>query len=118
MFVEQSKKRDEVVNENNDEMESNVRDDCTKGLFRIGDIPSKVSDDSPFSGIIYAKGKGGMSIDEFDFGTSKSPTKSTSARNFWVSPSKKGFTKLTNVYKRKDNCGSLLNALRRMKLDE
>lgn len=119
MFIEQSKNDlNDVVDEDNVEAEKNVEDEGTKALFRIGDIPSKVSDDSPFGGIIYANTKGGMNIDEFDFGTSRSPTKPKSARNFWVSPSKKGLTKLTNVYKRKDNCGSLLNALRRMKLDK
>lgn len=88
--------------------------DRTVGLFRVGDCPRRLCDDSPLEAVVYAHSREKMSLDEFDFANSGSRSM---ARKAWVPTSKKGSAKLTNVFKRKDNYGALLTALKRMKLD-
>lgn len=84
---------------------------ATLSLFRIGDVPRKLYDDSPFDSLIYANSRAKFTAEEFHFGGPMTNGKS------WVSTGKNGHAKLTKVFKRRDNYGSLMSALRRMKLD-
>jgi len=98
---------------------SETFEDKTIALFRIGDVPRRPCDDSPFEGIIYSSGRGKMRLEEFIFDSENVDQSSPklTRRNTWVQTSKKGTAKLTNVYKRNDNFGSLLQALKRMKMN-
>jgi len=71
--------------------------------FRICDAPTRELDDSPLQDIVYPERI-----------TSRKGTVFGHKGKF-VSTDGKGPTKLTKVYKRDDNRGVLLNALRRMK---
>lgn len=105
----------------NDEVEAvseeGPKKDKTIALFRLGNVPKSIFDDSPFEELVYDRVRGRVNIDDFDFASDHTKGKAVSARKAWVSPSKNGVAKLTNVYKRKDNCGALLGALKRMKLN-
>lgn len=112
-FIDQSSVNVDDVEEVADDA---VEQDKTIGLFRLGDVPRSMFDDSPFEELVFDRAKGKVQLKDFDFASAHTKGKSLSARKAWVSPSKSGVAKLTNVYKRKDNCGALLGALKRMKL--
>jgi hypothetical protein len=74
-----------------------------KALFRIGKVQQSAADDSPLcDGVFKYKNP---QRGEFDFEGQLIATDGGRS------------TKLTKVFKRRDNEGKLLNALRRMKLD-
>ena len=74
-----------------------------RALFRIGDVPERLCDDSPVAGVINAKGR---TANEFDY------------KGKLIATEGKKPTKLTKLFKRRDNEGLLLDALKRMQLDE
>jgi len=81
-------------------------DDSVKGAFyRICDIPSKPCDDSPLENIEHPERITSRKKSTFAHEGQMIRTDGT-GRN----------TKLTKIYKRKDNRGALLKALKRMKL--
>jgi hypothetical protein len=102
MFVEQS------LNAQRDALaEAESKDTTVKGAFyRICDVPSKPCDDSPLESIEYPERITGRKKSVFGHEGQMIRTDGT-GRN----------TKLTKVYKRGDNRGALLKALRRMKLN-
>jgi hypothetical protein len=73
-----------------------------RALFRIGDVLSKPCDDSPLQGI---HNPTPPRMGEFDYNGQLLATDGTRE------------TKLTKLFKRRDNKGKLLDALYRMKLD-
>jgi len=74
-----------------------------RALFRIGDINEKLCDDSPLANVINPKPR---SVGEFDY-----------VGKLIATDGKKS-TKLTKLFKRRDNEGLLLHALKQMQLDE
>ena len=112
MFIDQSNAAEDVEEVDEEEFV----EDKTIALFRVGDAPRNMLDDSPFEEVVFHRVKGSVNIEDFDFGASYTAGKSLSARKAWVSPARNGMAKLTNVYKRKDNFGALLGAIKRMKL--
>ena len=82
------------------EMAKEVR--IRRALFRIGDVNEKLCDDSPVASVINPKPR---SAGEFDY------------KGKLISTDGKKPTKLTKLFKRRDNEGLLLNALKRMNLD-
>jgi hypothetical protein len=102
LFVEQSQnaQRDAVA-------EAESKATVVKGAFyRICDVPSKPCDDSPLESIEHPERITGRKHSVFGPEGQMIRTDGT-GRN----------TKLTKVYKRDDNRGALLKALRRMKLN-
>lgn len=102
LFVEQSQnaQRDAVA-------EAESKATVVKGAFyRICDVPSKPCDDSPLESIEHPERITGRKNSVFGPEGQMIRTDGT-GRN----------TKLTKVYKRDDNRGALLKALRRMKLN-
>ena len=73
-----------------------------QAFFRIGDIPEK--EDSPMAHSIFDNKE--PQKGEFDYTGHLVPTDG------------KRKTKLTKIFKRRDNAGELLDALKRMKLDQ
>mmetsp|Transcript_121376 Transcript_121376/g.350449 ORF Transcript_121376/g.350449 Transcript_121376/m.350449 type:complete len:205 (-) Transcript_121376:240-854(-) len=73
-----------------------------RALFRIGDVPERVSDDSPVAGVINRKPP---TPGEFDY------------KGKLITTDGKKPTKLTKLFKRRDNEGLLLDSLKKMKLD-
>jgi len=101
LFVEQSRGRKEEPLEASQEV-----DDSVQGAFyRICDIPTKPCDDSPLENIEHPERITSRKKSTFAHEGQMIRTDGT-GRN----------TKLTKVYKRKDNRGALLKALKRMKL--
>jgi hypothetical protein len=95
-FVEQSK---EVL------VEANVLGEelhASRALFRIGNVLTKPCDDSPLQNL---HNPTHPRMGEFDYTGQLVATDGTRE------------TKLTKLFKRSDNKGKLLDALRRMKLD-
>ena len=74
-----------------------------RALFRIGDVNERLCDDSPVESVINAKPTG---TNEFDY------------KGKLVATDGKKPTKLTKLFKRRDNEGLLLDSLKQMKLDE
>ena len=74
-----------------------------RALFRIGDVNEKICDDSPVFNMISASSRG---VGEFDY------------KGKLVETDGKKQTKLTKIFKRRDNEGKLFDALKTMKLDE
>jgi ubiquitin len=74
-----------------------------RALFRIGDVHEKMCDDSPVANVINPKPRSG---NEFDY------------KGKLISTDGKKPTKLTKLFKRRDNEGMLLNAIKQMKLDK
>jgi hypothetical protein len=93
-FVEQSK---EVLAEENVGEELHAR----RALFRIGSVLTKPCDDSPLQSV---HNPTSPRMGEFDYTGQLVATDGTRE------------TKLTKLFKRRDNKGKLLDALRRMKL--
>lgn len=105
MFVEQSQG---VDGEEEDELQSQGQEVAVEGAFyRICDLPSKPCDDSPLADIEYPDRITGRKKSVFGHEGQMIRTDGTGKN-----------TKLTKVYKRDDNRGALLNALKRMKLSE
>jgi len=101
MFVEQSRGAQEEAL-----MEAEGRDASVKGAFyRICDVPSKPSDDSPLENIEHPERITSRKRSTFGHEGQMIRTDGT-GRN----------TKLSKVYKKGDNRGALLKALKRMKL--
>ena len=75
-----------------------------RALFRIGDVREKVCDDSPVHGVINPSTR---SPGEFDYKGKLVETDGTGKR-----------TKLTKIFKRRDNEGKLLDFLKKMNLDD
>lgn len=101
MFVEQSQnaQREALV-------EAEAKDTAVKGAFyRICDVPSKPCDDSPLESIEHPERITARKKSVFGHEGQMIKTDGTGRA-----------TKLTKVYKRDDNRGVLLKALRRMKL--
>ena len=73
-----------------------------RALFRIGDVPERLCDDSPVASAINPKQR---SAGEFDY------------KGKLLTTDGKKPTKLTKLFKRRDNEGLLLDALKQMKLD-
>lgn len=73
-----------------------------RALFRICDVNEKVCDDSPLASLINPQGQ---SAGEFDY------------KGKLVATDGKKQTKLTKIFKRRDNEGKLLDSLKDMKLD-
>lgn len=96
MFVDQSLRAQE------EKME--VEEKPVRGFYRICDVPTKQCDDSPLE-----------SIEHPDRITSRKNTVFGHKGKMIQTDGKKA-TKLTKVYKRDDNSGRLLKALKRMKL--
>lgn len=95
-FVAQSM---EEANEETSQVDSQVR----KALFRIGDVKRKFCDDSPVANMINPISTGS---NEFDY-TGK-----------LISTDGKRSTKLTKLFKRRDNEGQLLDYIKDMRLDK
>mmetsp|Transcript_135538 Transcript_135538/g.201555 ORF Transcript_135538/g.201555 Transcript_135538/m.201555 type:complete len:325 (-) Transcript_135538:46-1020(-) len=74
-----------------------------RALFRIGDVNKKLCDDSPVASVISPQGR---SSGEFDY------------KGKLVATDGSKSTKLTKLFKRRDNEGLLLDSLKKMKLDE
>lgn len=74
-----------------------------RALFRIGDVNEKLCDDSPVATVINAKPR---SANEFDY------------KGKLITTDGKKPTKLTKLFKRRDNEGLLLDALKEMNLDD
>jgi len=89
--------------EGNEEDTSNKEVRVRRALFRIGDAMEKVSDDSPVFNMISAQP---LSAGEFSY------------KGKLVETDGKKQTKLTKLFKRRDNEGDLLASLKKMKLDE
>jgi len=86
--------------------EASEKDDTVKGAFyRICDVPTKPLDDSPLEAIEHPDRFTGRK--NTIFGHEGQMIRTDGKRN----------TKLTKVYKRDDNRGALLKALKRMKLN-
>ena len=102
LFVEQSQNSQrEVI------ADANTKRNVVKGAFyRICDVPSKPCDDSPLESIEYPERNTGRKKSVFGHEGQMIRTDGTGKK-----------TKLTKVYKRDDNRGALLRALRRMKLN-
>lgn len=94
-FVAQSLEASERAGE---EKEVRVR----RALFRIGDVNQKVCDDSPVFNMISATPR---SVGEYDY------------KGKLIETDGKKPTKLTKLFKRRDNEGKLLDSLKTMKLD-
>lgn len=94
-FVEQSK---EALAEENVGKELRA----SRALFRIGNVLTKPCDDSPLQSV---HNPTPPRMGEFDYTGQLVATDGTRE------------TKLTKLFKRRDNKGKLLDALRRMKLD-
>jgi hypothetical protein len=77
------------------------------GFYRICNVPPKLCDDSPLEGVQYPDRISNRKGKVF---TNKS------AKMIHTDGTEKN-TKLTKVYKRDDNTGALLKALKRMKLN-
>lgn len=73
-----------------------------RALFRIGDVNERLCDDSPVASVINPKQR---SAGEFDY------------KGKLIATDGKKPTKLTKLFKRRDNEGLLLDALKQMKLD-
>ena len=73
-----------------------------RALFRIGDIPNRVCDDSPVVGMIHPKS---VLPGEFNYDGQLLPTAGNGKR-----------TKINKLFKRRDNKGELINSLTRMGL--
>ncbi len=73
-----------------------------RALFRIGDVNERLCDDSPVASVINPKQR---STGEFDY------------KGKLIATDGKKPTKLTKLFKRRDNEGLLLDALKEMKLD-
>jgi len=82
----------------NSSKEARVR----RALFRIGDVNEKLCDDSPVASVINPKPR---NRGEFDY------------RGKLIATDGKKPTKLTKLFKRRDNEALLLDALKQMKLD-
>jgi len=102
-FVEQSRnaQMSESVEEGVGKSTKPVR-----GFYRICDVPSKQCDESPLE-----------SIEHPERITSKKKNVFGHEGKMIKTDGKGKDTKLTKVYKRKDNAGKLLKALKRMRLD-
>jgi len=74
-----------------------------RALFRIGDVNDKLCDDSPVFGVINQSPR---SAGEFGY------------KGKLVATDGKKSTKLTKLFKRRDNEGKLIDSLKHMKLDE
>ena len=97
-FVGQSLHKDDSV-----EDKESAHVPVKKALFRISNVPHAPGDESPLrDGVFRHKGS---QRGEFNFDGKM------------VATDGKRATKLTKLFKRRDNEGKLLNALRRMKLD-
>jgi ubiquitin len=90
--------RQQAADDDNVESEMRVR----KALYRIGPKPKKI--DSPLENLIYTVS--GPNFEEFDY----------QGRLIETDGNGKG-TKLTKIFKRRDNENKLFAALKRMKLD-
>ncbi|VEU43009.1 unnamed protein product [Pseudo-nitzschia multistriata] len=97
-FTAQSLAEDSTEEENEDE-DIRVR----RALFRIGDIKRKFCDDSPVANMINPVA---TNANEFDY-TGK-----------LITTDGKRSTKLTKLFKRRDNEGQLLDYVKEMKLDK
>jgi ubiquitin len=73
-----------------------------RALFRIGDVREKLCDDSPVAGVISPANR---LPGEFDY------------KGKLVATDGKRDTKLTKVFKRRDNEGKLIDSVQKMKLD-
>lgn len=73
-----------------------------RALFRIGDVNERLCDDSPVASVIHPKQR---SAGEFDY------------KGKLIATDGKKPTKLTKLFKRRDNEGLLLDTLKQMKLD-
>jgi ubiquitin len=98
-FVAQSLEGKSEEGSSSDEGEMRVR----RALFRIGNIREKLCDDSPVHGVI---SPATVSPGEFDYKGKLVATDGTMVG-----------TKLTKLFKRRDNEGKLLDSLKKMKLD-
>jgi ubiquitin len=90
-----------VGRKSNPEASTDVR--IRRALFRIGDLNEKQCDDSPVASVINPKPR---SASEFDY------------KGKLISTDGKKGTKLTKLFKRRDNEGMLLHALKQMNLDD
>lgn len=101
MFIAQSEEAQAEKEE-----DAALNDEVVKGAYyRICDVPPRQCDDSPLEDIVYPERITSKRKAVFKEGTIIK-TDGTGRR-----------TKLTKIFKRKDNRGALLNALKRMKLD-
>jgi len=99
-FVAQSlASRREGGDASNNNKEVRVR----RALFRIGDVNERLCDDSPVASVINAKP---ANPGEFNY------------KGKLIATDGKKPTKLTKLFKRRDNEGLLLDALKHMKLDD
>lgn len=98
-FVAQSLEGTEEEGEADTSKEVRVR----RALFRIGNVNEKLCDDSPVFGVISPPAR---NAGEFDYKGKLVAT--DGSRN----------TKLTKLFKRRDNEGKLIDSLKNMKLDE
>merc|ERR1712232_1008337 len=89
--------------EGSDEITADKEVRVRRALFRIGDVNEKLCDDSPVFNMINSPSR---SAGEFDY------------KGKLVNTDGKKQTKLTKLFKRRDNEGKLLEAIKRMKLDE
>jgi hypothetical protein len=90
---------DESVSDSSASKEVRVR----RALFRIGDVNEKLCDDSPVFSAISATPR---AAGEFDY------------KGKLVQTDGDKTTKLTKLFKRRDNEGKLIDSLKKMKLDE
>ncbi|CAJ1960937.1 unnamed protein product [Cylindrotheca closterium] len=89
--------------EGSEEAASNKEVRVRRALFRIGDMNEKVGDDSPLFNMLSAQP---TSAGEFNY------------KGKLLETNGKKPTKLTKLFKRRDNEGKLLESLKKMKLDE
>lgn len=89
--------------EGSDQLDSNKEVRVRRALFRIGDVGEKVGDDSPLFNMLSAQPR---TKGEFNY------------KGKLIETEGKKPTKLTKLFKRRDNEGKLLESLKKMKLDE
>jgi len=125
-FIDQSSTSSSSAQDNEEEENTNENSKNTVALFRISSkSPKRVCDDSPFANVIFAKSRGSFDVPEFDFVSAAEEkkeeedetqqSKEIRGRKMWVPVSSRA-TKLTKVFKRKDNYGGFMDALNRMGL--
>lgn len=127
-FIDQSSTSSSSSAQDNEEENTNENSKNAVALFRISSkSPKRVCDDSPFANVIFAKSRGSFDVPEFDFESTAAGEESSSegdetqqskeirGRKMWVPVSSRA-TKLTKVFKRKDNYGGFMDALNRMGL--